>query len=134
MNILNDKAISIIKNMVITELPKIKVKSGLCRINFRCHLNAVHDALENKENTIAMCFHIEHGKNKQPIIHFINVNKKGKYIDNTLGYWSKINDYYLVRLIKKQEFLYIENIFGNYRKELNNKLPFIVRILSNVTF
>jgi len=131
MNILNDKARKIIKGMVIANHQKIKVSPGLCRYNFRCHMNAVHDAIDKKQNEIAMCIYFD---DNYPIIHFLNVDKKGKYIDNTLGNWASTYDYYLIRHIEKDSFFQVNEIFSKYRKELRNRLPFFVRMLSNCEF
>jgi len=131
MNLLNKKAKEIIKEIVIKNYSKIKVNSGICRYNFKCHHNAVHDAINDKQDKIAMCFYID---NDYPIIHFINIDENGKYIDNTLGNWSSIYDYYLIKYIEKDKFFQVNDIFSEYRKELNEKLPFLVRILSNCDF
>lgn len=131
MEILNYKAKEIVKKMVIENHQKINVKAGVCRYNFRCQNNAVHDAINDKQDKIAMCiyFYGEH-----PIIHFINVNKDGEYIDNTLGHWSATYDYYLIKYIENNSFFNIDKIFTEYRKELRSRLPFLVRILSDCEF
>ncbi len=56
MDFINEKAKKIIKNMVITTLPKISVIGGKCRFNYKCHVNAVHDAINENHDKIAMCF------------------------------------------------------------------------------
>lgn len=131
MNIFNEKAKEIITNMVIATMPKIEVNSGICRFNFRCQMNAVHDAITNQENKIAMCIYFE-GEN--PIVHFINIDNNGNYVDNTLGAWSVKYDYYLVRHIEKESFFSINNIFASYIRELKMKLPFYVRLFSDYDF
>lgn len=118
--------------MIIATMPKIKVESGICRYNFRCHYNAVHDALIEEDEKIAMCFY--HDKiYDEWILHFIKVDS-GIYTDNTLGRWSELYDYYLIRTIEKDSFFKIDEIFSSYRKELRSKLPWIVRLLSDNTF
>ena len=109
------KSNKIILNYILNNLKEIKVKSGKCRYNFRCHLNSVHEAINKKQNKIALCFYIDED---QPIIHFLNVDKKGKFIDNTIGNWSKKYKYYFVRFINKEDFFSIDDIFTNYREEL----------------
>jgi hypothetical protein len=131
MEILNDKAREIIKGMVIANYQKISVNSGACRYNFKCQHNAVHDAINEKQDKIAMCIYCD---GDFPIIHFINVDKNGKYTDNTLGNWSRMYDYYLVRHIDRDSFFQVNKIFTEYRKELRNRLPFLVRILSDYEF
>lgn len=118
--------------MILKTMPKINVKSGNCRYNFRCHYNSVHEALNNNDEKIAMVFYFI-GTNK-PILHFVNVDKNGIFTDNTIGRWSEIYDYYLIKYIKKEKFFNIDNIFANYRKKLKEYLPFYVRILSDIEF
>ena len=127
---MDKKAKEIILNYITACLPKITVTSGLCRYNYMCHMNSVHDAINNNQEFIAMCFYIDGG---YPIIHFINVDGDA-YIDNTLGIWSTNYEYYLIRLINKNSFFDIQNIFKMYRKELRNKLPFYIKWFTNIQF
>ena len=118
-------------NMLKTDHQKIEVISGECRYNYRCQMNAVHEAINRKDSEIAMCMYIE---GNHPIIHFINVDEDGKFIDNTLGNWSSIYDYYLIRKIEKKDFFNVNNIFTEFRRELRSKLPFWVKLLSDIEF
>lgn len=95
--------------------------------NYMCHANSVHIAVKNKHEKIALCYILDEGV---PIIHFINVNNKG-YVDNTLGYFTKFNDYYFVRFINKNEFDDVFTIHKKLRKQIKNQLPFFIRILAN---
>jgi len=95
-----------------------------------CHMNAVHDAINNKDTTIAMCVYIEDGF---PIIHFINIHE-GKYIDNTLGNWSSRSDYYLVKIIKEDEFWNVQSIFNSYRLEIEENRPLWFRLFFTLRF
>lgn len=131
MELFNEKAKELVKNMVIATMPKIKVKSGVCRYNFRCQLNSVHDALNDEQDKIAMCFYFDES---YPIIHFLNIDNEGNYIDNTLGRWSETFDYYLIRTIEKDSFFKINDIFTAYRKEVKTKLPWYVRWFSDCDF
>ena len=56
VDIFNNAARRIVENMVTATLPKINVKSGKCRYNFRCQMNAVHDALNSGQDKIAIMF------------------------------------------------------------------------------
>lgn len=129
MEIFHIKARKIICDIVINDFKPIKVKSGKCRYNYKCHKNAVHEAINNKEEFLAMCFYIDDG---YPIIHFLNINKKGKYIDNTLGHWSKNIDFYLIKKINKKDFFMIDNIFSTYREEMKTKIPWYIRWFTNL--
>lgn len=131
MNFLNQKASNIIKEITLKECKKIKVRPGTCRYNYKCHMNAVHDALVKGQTRVAMCIYLD---SNTPIIHFINVSKKGKFIDNTLGCWCVKRDFYLIRYIEQSEFYQIDSIFGNYREYLTSRLPWWVRLLSNNLF
>lgn len=131
MGYFNEVAKELVRNTILATMPKILVKSGICRYNFRCQLNAVHDALNNNETKIAMCFCID---GNHPIIHFINVDIEGNYVDNTLGRWSETYDYYLIRLVEKESFFDIEKIFAAYRKELKSKLPWYIRWFGDCEF
>ena len=126
----NDLAISIITNMITANLPKIQVKSGSCRYNFRCHNNAVHDALNAGNEKIAMAFYFD----EQPIIHFLNVENDGTFVDNTLGRWSEIHSYHLIRYIGKEDFFNVVKIFSAYRKEIRRMLPWWLRFLVTIDF
>ena len=44
----------IVENFVKATYNKIDVKSGNCRFNQKCHLNSVHEALNNNEDKLAM--------------------------------------------------------------------------------
>jgi hypothetical protein len=94
---------------------KIDVQGGNIHYNFRCHLNAVHYAIENNDDIIVLCITVDNFKN--PFVHFINYTNE-KYIDNTLGHWSKVHEYYFVKKIQKEYFFEAESIFLEYRKYL----------------
>lgn len=130
-SLLNSKARALVTQKIIANLSKINVSSGICRFNYRCFNNAVHDALMRKESKICMCFYLNGG---WPIIHFINVTKDGNYIDNTLGKWSTQYEYYFIRFIDEEQFFEVYQIIDSYRKEVRSNLPFLVRLLSNQEF
>lgn len=128
---LDKKSTQRIKHHVISTGEKISVKSGRCRYNFRCQMNAVNDALSSNQPTVGMCVCI----NKDScFIHFVNISKNGSFIDNTLGQWSIKYDYYLIKTIKKVDFLDINDIFMKYRKDLHQKLPIYLRMVNTVEF
>ena len=128
---LDKKSTQRIKDYVINTGKKIKVKSGRCRYNFRCQMNAVNDALSSNQPTLGMCVCIN---NDSCFIHFINISKNNTFIDNTLGQWSIKYDYYLIKIIDKKDFFNINNIFTNFRKELHQKLPIYLRMVNTVEF
>lgn len=124
MGIFKDKADKKVTQVVNAKYSKINVLPGTCRYNFRCYNNAVHDAIHNKDEYIAMVIYFDEG---QPIIHFINMDKKGIYTDNTLGQWSTQLTYYLVRTIPKESFFDMYSIFDAFRREIHKQLPFYIR-------
>ena len=126
-----DVSKAIVKNMVIATMQRIEVNSGVCRYNFRCQYNAVHDALNENHERIAMCFYLD---GSYPVIHFVNYDNEGSYIDNTFGRWSEMRDYYLIKIIEKVDFFSVDEIFTAYRKELKRGLPFYIRWFSSVWY
>lgn len=123
----NYKARVEIINKVLSEHELIEVRSGKCRYNYKCHMNAVHEAIKKGDKKIAMCIYIE---DNYPIIHFINY-RKDKFIDNTLGVWSGNKKYYFIKWITEEEFWEVNSIFGAYREVLRNSLSFWVRLTSD---
>lgn len=130
IKLLNKKADAIILNKIVSEHNRIFPIAGECRFNFRCHNNAVHEAVKNNHKQIAMVVYFD---GNCPIIHFINYDKE-TYIDNTLGEWVSQYEFYLIRLLDKDDFWYVHNLFNSYRSQLRNCLPFWVRWFSDNTF
>lgn len=129
MGIFKEKADKKVIQIINAKYSKINVLPGTCRFNFRCHNNAVHDAINNKDEYIAMVIYLDEG---QPIIHFVNVDKKGVYTDNTLGQWSQELTYYFVRTIPKDSFFHVYSIFEAFRREIHEQLPFYLKPFINL--
>ena len=127
----NKKAKRFIENYIRTEKTLIEVKAGKCRYNYKCHCNAVHDAIEHKEQSIALCVYIASG---HPIVHFVNINDNGEYFDNTLGHWASNYDFYLIKKVDSDEFWNVDEMLGAYQDHLRNRLPFYLKLFSNVQF
>ncbi len=128
MNFNNHKAQKEIYNRVLSQYSTIQVKPGKGLWNFRCQYNSSHFALKGKHKKLAMCMCVE--SNGSVFIHFVNYHK-GKFMDNTLGEWSKQYEYYFVRWIDKSDFLNVDFIFGAFRKELRNNLSWWVKLTSD---
>lgn len=81
---------------------KITVEMGEYQGNKMCHHNARQKVEEGKSEGVAavLAFLDRSGVN----VHYLNVTD-GKYVDNTLGYLSKANTYYLVEEYTKEEVL-----------------------------
>jgi len=129
MKYFNRKAEKLWKEKVLAELPKIKVKGGQCRYNFRCHNNAIHDAVKNKDEKVAVVIYFDNGT----ILHFVNFHKN-EYIDNTLGFWTEKHDYYFLRWIGKDQFNNDAlDIFDSIRTQWKKLIPWWWRWLVDIT-
>lgn len=98
-------------------LDKDKFINGRTYLNGRCHLNAVQEAYDSGSKVLlVVCV-----GNDEVIVHFINKNKQGKYIDNTLGWYGKeLYDYFLIREVDKTEYQRIWKLLINTKKMLIN--------------
>lgn len=131
MKLLNDKAkLEIISHLRATK-NKIDVRAGKCRFNYKCQCNAVHEAINKKQDRVAMCMYID---GNYPIIHFVNVSKKGKFTDNTLGNWVQEYEFFLIKYIDKVDYFNIDDVFTDYRKEIRKQLTFFTKLMSDVEF
>ena len=124
----SEKASAKLRDHIISQHERIEVISGKCRFNYRCQMNAVHEAVISGEDKIAMAIYFD----GTPIIHFLNVDAEGNYTDNTLGIWSSRYTYYLIDLIDKDEFFNVNHHFGEYRKLLRRKLGWL-RLFTDMT-
>lgn len=129
-NYFEKKAYSIYRRYLKATCEKIVVHPGILRYNWRCYYNAVHDAVANKEKELAMVWYMDRNEDCCPCIHFVNITK-GKYIDNTIGYWSKHYDYFLIRKVSEPEFDSIPVTFDLYREQMLKKLPWYIRLFTN---
>lgn len=98
-------------------LDSSKFLNGKTYCNHRCHLNAVQEAYENGAKVcLVVCI-----GNGESIVHFINQNQEGDYIDNTLGWYGKeLYDYYLVKEVNPNEYKTIWKLLSNTKKTLIN--------------
>lgn len=118
-----------LSDWVKTTKEKIEVKGGFYLRNFRCHENSVHFARKHNEDKIAMVMY--QVDKEDPILHFVNINKEGLYIDNTLGELTQDNeDYYLLKIIKEEEFTDILTIFRKYLDYTKTKVSWWARFRS----
>lgn len=131
MNLLNNKAkLEVILHLRATK-NKIDVRHGKCRFNYKCQCNAVHEAINKKQSRVAMCMYID---GDYPIIHFVNVSKKGKFKDNTLGNWATNYEFFFIKYVDDVDYFNINDVFNSYSKELRNQLSFFTRLLSDIEF
>ncbi len=130
---LEKKSQNEIRKYIKATFKKIDVKAGKCRFNFRCQLNAVHEAIENSEDKVALIIYINKGSS-ECIVHFVNVDENGIFTDNTLGHWSKCQDFYFIKYIDEKNFFSINNVLIEYKKFFRKQLNIVTRILSDVEF
>ncbi len=130
MKINNLEAQQVIYDQIISKYNRIEVKPGKCRYNFKCQMNAVHEAKKHKHKKIAMVVYMDDGT--YPIIHFVNYHK-GVFTDNTLGQWSSQHDYYFIRWIEDRDMFYVDTIFTAFRRELRNNLSWWLKLTSDYT-
>jgi hypothetical protein len=126
MKWLDKRAAKELEDYVRATYRRIGVKAGVCRFNYRCHNNAVHDAIRDGDETVALVIYVEDG---YPIVHFVNVHE-GEFVDNTLGEWSQRYDYYYVRHIERDEFWSVEMVWMFFRKALGRNLRFVTKLFS----
>lgn len=130
------KAARILLNYVVKNYKRINVTPGGYLMNFRCHLNSVHQAMIDKDDKIAAVFYTDGlGLALRPILHFVNVKKHPEknvsiFIDNTLGHFASITEYYFISYIEKQKFREIVTIFKEMREDIHKQLPWHVRKLT----
>lgn len=103
----------------------IKVTSGKCRYNFRCQMNAVHEAIRRGDEKISMSIYLDALDNDTPIIHFLNVESDGTFVDNTLGEWSSQHEYFHVKYISIDDFFNVNHIFREFVRELRHSLGWL---------
>lgn len=125
----NQKATNKITQYARTK-EKISVYSGKLRWNQKCHLNSIHEAWRKHQNRVALVIQIE---DDWCCIHFLNYDGV-KFIDNTLGEWSRCYEYRFIKWIEEDEFHNISGIFSEYRKYLQTKLSWWERVTSNLEF
>lgn len=89
--------------------------NGKTYLNARCHLNAVQEAYDNDYKVLlVICI-----GNDSVFVHFINQDNKGKYIDNTLGWYGReLYDYYVVKEVNSIEYKRIQDLLIDTKKML----------------
>jgi hypothetical protein len=126
MKWLDRRAAKEIEDYVRATYQRISVTAGRCRFNHKCFYNAVHAAVRDGDETVALVIYVDEG---YPIVHFVNV-RKGEFVDNTLGEWSQRYDYYFVRHIGQNEFRDVGMIWMIFCKALGRNLRFVTKLFS----
>ena len=107
---------------------KIQVTGGAYLNQNKCHRNAVHFARKHNEDKIALVMCTD--SSDWVYCHFVNVNKEGEYIDNTMGTFTEYDgeDYYLIKTLDRSEFHEVGLIFNNYIQEAKKHLKWWTRV------
>lgn len=136
------KAREIIYAKITTQFPQILPEAGKCKYNFMCHMNASHEAIKKGHDKIVIGFYIY---NRQPILHFYNIDKNGKITDNTLGIHTLGFEHYFWKTFpihykknagqpRPNTVQQVENIFTSARKEIRNQLPWYLKPFIELNF
>lgn len=92
------------------------MRLGRGLFNHRCQHNAVQQVKEGLMEEVYMVVCIS--GSEYPVVHFINKDNEGFYIDNTLGYLYDVYDSYIIRKIDPSEFNKMNDLLMNTKKSL----------------
>jgi len=98
---ITDKALSLVSKHIennFKAIPKEDMVLGTGLFNQRCNANTTQNAYE-KGYKLFLVYAIEDQDKTDVIVHVINQNTEGKYVDTTLGYMYLNHTYYIVREI-----------------------------------
>lgn len=98
------------------KLSKDQLVLGKGIFNHRCQHNAVQQVKEGNASEVYSCVCLN--RKFFPVVHFINKNKDGKFVDNTLGYQFELYDYYIIRKIEESEFDDMDNMLTTIKESL----------------
>lgn len=100
-------------------IDKEQMKLGNLLYNSKCHLNSVQQIKRNQASEIYLCICTEKD-NTYLVVHFINKDNEGFYIDNTLGWRYEQLNYYIIRKVNKYEYDTIWDVLTKAKKMLVN--------------
>ena len=108
---------------------RITPNNEMALYNRKCHLNAIEAVNIGKATGVVECVVI--CDENEPILHYINIDAEGNYIDYTLGRQFLSFDYHYVRLIKETDYDNIWNIFRKAKFNLVSTVTprFITKLL-----
>lgn len=99
-----DKRIMTFLRATVTPV-EVKGVQGL--FNHKCHMNSVQYAKDNPGHSVVMGIVDDGG----PILHFWVVDNNANHKDVTLGWASEMGTYYPMRVLSKEEWLNVNNVF-----------------------
>lgn len=118
-----EKVLQRIREYCFTNYPKIDekdIKMGEAPFNYKCHINTVQKVKEGKAEDVYLCVAIYKNDRTDICVHFINRDKKGKFVENTWGWCLEDYNYYLIRKVNKGEYYRIGDILQYTKRTLIN--------------
>ena len=129
MKYFTNKFENLIREYIDSAYKRINVFPGKLHFNYKCHLNAVHYAIKKKDKKIALVTYRER-QTKQPYVHFVNYHK-GKFIDNTVGYWAFSYEYRFIRWVGVNEFDNAVDVLLDTQEFFKNKATFLQKLFAD---
>lgn len=83
-------------------LPSEDFKLGEGHFNRKCHMNTVQKIYEKKAVKVHLV--VIFSSTIDPIVHFINEDENGEFVDNTIGWEWEFYNYYYIKEVSKSEF------------------------------
>lgn len=97
------------------KIPKGDMRMGKGLFNHRCQLNATQRVQEGKATEVYAVIAID---GDRPIVHFINKDKDGLFVDNTLGFEYSKYDYYMVKKVVLSEYHKMDEVLMDLKRSL----------------
>jgi len=117
-----DKLITKISNHTKSQyelIDKKDMRMGIGLFNRACHRNSVQKIKEGASESVWAVIAIN--SYGFPIVHFINKDSDGKFVDNTLGWEYEYLDYYIVDKVKECDFENIAQLLLDIKDDLISK-------------
>ena len=109
----------------------IAVTSGDINFYYKCHLISTHYAINEGHEKLALIVSRDK-KNLLPVVHFVNYDGE-KFIDNSLGCWSRDQEYRFIRWVGKDEFWDTPTILTDTKKFFSNMASVFVKKFWNIS-
>lgn len=103
-----------LKRWIRTRYETIKPIPTQGLFNYRCHLNTVEYSRVHK-CSIVETIYID--TDQLPILHYLNVDSNGAYLETSLGFQADRNEYYRIREINPDDY---GNIGAEFSRSLDS--------------
>lgn len=97
-----------------------EILMGIAPINYKCYYNTVQKVKEGADLEVWACIYWDNDTNNAYVLHFLNRDKDGNFIENTLGYLKDENSYYILRQFREPEFDHVAGYFSNMLDYFNS--------------